>query len=74
MSSLVDITNERNEMREKLRNPIDDLQVPYAVAKRWIKTEQRYQIKLANMEASRLQGIIKEQAKEIEDLKRGIKR
>ena len=60
-------------MHKEQRSIIGDMPVPYSLAKQWIETERAYQIKLANIEASKQASIIKDLSKEIADLKRGIK-
>lgn len=71
--SLLEIAEKRNEMQKQQRSIIGDMQIPYSLAKDWIETEKSYQIKLANIEATNQARIIKEQAKTIEDLRRGIR-
>lgn len=71
--NLIEISAKRNEMQQQQRSIIGDMPVPYSLAKQWIETERAYQIKLANIEASKQASIIKDLSKEIADLKRGIK-
>ena len=71
--SLLEISEKRNEMQKQQRSIIGDMPIPYSLAKDWIETEKSYQIKLANIEAANQARIIKEQAKTIEDLRRGIR-
>lgn len=71
--NLVELSAKRNEMQQQQRSIIGDMPVPYSLAKQWIETERAYQIKLANIEATNQARIIKEQAKTIEDLRRGIR-
>lgn len=71
--TLAEIAKERNEMQQQQKSMLDDMQIPWALAKKWLETEKAYQIKLANIESAKQCQIIKEQAKQIEDLKRGIK-
>lgn len=71
--SLLEISEKRNEMQKQQRSIIGDMPIPYSLAKDWIETEKSYQIKLANIEATNQARIIKEQAKTIEDLRRGIR-
>ena len=71
--TLIDISEKRNEMQKEQRSIIGDMPIPYSLAKEWIETEKAYQIKLANIESANQARIIKEQAKTIEDLRRGIR-
>ena len=70
---LLQISEERNEVQKQMKSIVGDMPVPYSLAQRWIETERAYQIKLANIEATNQARIIKEQAKTIEDLRRGIR-
>lgn len=70
---LLQISEKRNEMQKQQRSIIESMEIPYSLAKEWIETERAYQIKLANIEASKQASIIKELSKEIQDLKRGIR-
>lgn len=60
-------------LHKEQRSIIGDIPVPYSLAKQWIETERAYQIKLANIEASKQANIIKDLTKEIADLKRGVR-
>lgn len=71
--NLLQISEKRNEMHKEQRSIIGDMPVPYSLAKQWIETERAYQIKLANIEASKQASIIKDLSKEIADLKRGVR-
>lgn len=71
--NLLQISEKRSEMHKEQRSIIGDMPVPYSLAKQWIETERAYQIKLANIEASKQASIIKDLSKEIADLKKGIK-
>lgn len=51
--NLLQISEKRNEMHKEQRSIIGDMPVPYSLAKQWIETERAYQIKLANIEASK---------------------
>lgn len=71
--NLIEISAKRNEMQQQQRSIIGDMPIPYSLAKQWIETERAYQIKLANIEASKQASIIKDLSKEIADLKKGIR-
>ncbi|UNM96054.1 hypothetical protein MMG00_12770 [Ignatzschineria rhizosphaerae] len=74
MMKLLELTEKRKEMQIEINNrsTLADMPIPYALAVKWLETEREYQIHLANLEASKLAGIIKEQANIIKDLQRGI--
>lgn len=69
---LLQISEERNKVQKQMKSIVGDMPVPYSLAQRWVETERAYQIKLANIEASKQASIIKDLSKEIADLKRGV--
>ena len=72
--NLIELSTKRNEMQQQQRSIIEDMEIPYSLAKEWIETERAYQIKLANIEAAKQASIIKQLLKENQDLQRGIRK
>ena len=71
--TLRELAERRNEMREKMQSIIGEMDIPYSLARHWVETERAYQIKMANIEASKQSKIIKQLSNEIRDLKMWIR-
>lgn len=70
-NEILRVSEARNAMKREV-NAMDSVMIPLALAKRWIKNEEEYQVTLANKSAVKLLRIIKQQQRTIEALEQEL--